>query len=214
MRRCAAADDAPRARAASDAARLGAARRRPAGSGKTAVLTQRFLRLLCTVEDPGEILAITFTRKAAAEMRARVMRALRGELAPSDPGHARSCRRYAAAALRARRRRAAGTCSAEPQSLRIQTIDAFNYALACQLPVASRVGGTLNVTESPRALYARAARRTLLPRRAIPALAPDVQRLFERLDNHWMNLERLIAAAAAASAATGCASSPGKPRRF
>ena len=163
----------------------------PAGSGKTAVLTERFLRLLCTVEDPGEILAITFTRKAAAEMRARVVRALRGELAPADPASAQ-LQAHAAAALAHGAARGWDLRGA-PQSLRIQTIDAFNYALACQLPVASRVGGTLNVTESPRALYARAARHTLLHAEGDPALAPDVERLFERLDNHWMNLERLIA---------------------
>ena len=163
----------------------------PAGSGKTAVLTERFLRLLCTVEDPAQILAITFTRKAAAEMRARVIRALRAELAPSDPATAQL--QAHAAAARAHGAARGWDLEGSPQSLRIQTIDAFNYALACQLPVASRVGGTLNVTETPRELYARAARQTLLHAESDPALAPDVERLFERFDNHWMNLERLIA---------------------
>src|SRR5882762_2446960 len=124
----------------------------PAGSGKTAVLTQRFLRLLCTVEEPGAILAITFTRKAAAEMRARVPR---GEIAADDPCAA-ELRALAGAALRHATVRG-WDLAQDPAALRIQTIDSFTYWLASQLPIAARAGGALRVTETPQELYRRAA---------------------------------------------------------
>jgi ATP-dependent helicase/nuclease subunit A len=163
----------------------------PAGSGKTTVLTQRFLRLLCTVDEPQAILAITFTRKAAAEMRARVLRALREEVPDTDPC-APQLRELAANALRHAAARDWKLLQ-DPGALRIQTIDSFDYWLASQLPVAARAGGTLTVMEAAGELYRHAARRTLVDGESDAQLADDIELLFERFDNNWNQLERLLA---------------------
>ena len=163
----------------------------PAGSGKTAVLTQRFLRLLCTVDEPQAILAITFTRKAAGEMRERVLCALRGEVEADNPCRAQLLQ-LAAAALRHGAARGWKLLQ-DPQALRIQTIDSFEYWLASQLPIAARVGGALEVTDAPEEFYRSAARRTLVDGEREAPLATDIELLFERFDNNWNLLERLLA---------------------
>jgi len=162
----------------------------PAGSGKTTVLTQRLLRLLAVVDEPEEILAITFTRRAAAEMRARVLRALRGEI--GDGAQAERLRQLAAAAL-ARSQARGWRLAQDPGRLRIQTIDSFNFRLASQLPVTARAGSELSVSSRPEELYLRAARETLFAAEEEAELSADLELLFERLDNRWNHVERLLA---------------------
>ena len=164
----------------------------PAGSGKTTVLTARFLALLAVVDQPEQILAITFTRKAAAEMRHRVLAALRAaDAGGSIPGIDGAL----LAAVSARDRQQGWQLLRNAARLRIETIDALNYQLASSLPIAARSGPRLDITPTPAPLYRRAARAAL--RDALEerdAAAAAAQLLLDRLDNRWSRVERLLTA--------------------
>ncbi len=163
----------------------------PAGSGKTTVLSQRFLALLATVSEPEEILAITFTRKAAAEMRERVLRALDGQLDGDDP-MGRQWAQLRGAVLA--RSRAQGWSTEDlPGRLRIQTIDSFNHELARAMPVLGRFQSSLQVVDDAGPLFHEAARRTLQALDAEPELAADADLLLQRLDNNSRRAEELLA---------------------
>ena len=56
------------------------------GSGKTRVLTRRIARLVASGVDPGQIMAITFTRRAAGQMRQRLSALLDGGLGAMQVG--------------------------------------------------------------------------------------------------------------------------------
>lgn len=108
----------------------------PAGSGKTELLTQRILALLAIVDEPEEILALTFTRKAAAEMGNRVTEALTMKKPGSEDSHKMVTWRLAHQAL-ARSAERNWNLSDHPARLRIMTLDSLTGTLARQLPLLS-----------------------------------------------------------------------------
>src|SRR5918994_3635393 len=135
----------------------------PAGSGKTSLLTLRYLRLLATVSCPEEIVAITFTRKAASEMRHRIVRALSLAalpLAADAPPHMRELHALALAAL-AHSRARGWDLERNPSRLHVQTIDGLNHCLAQRLPLAARIALSAAVVDDARPLYREAGRRLL-----------------------------------------------------
>jgi ATP-dependent helicase/nuclease subunit A len=163
----------------------------PAGSGKTTVLAQRFLGALARVDEPEQVLAITFTRKAAAEMRERVLLALEGGLPESQADLSRWQELCAQVHAHAQQR---GWLPAElPARLRIQTIDSLAHEIARGMPLLGRMYANLRVIDSAGSLYAEAAREALRFGAADPEYRDDINLLLVRLDNDWDRAEQLLA---------------------
>jgi ATP-dependent exoDNAse (exonuclease V) beta subunit len=166
----------------------------PAGAGKTELLTQRVLMLLARVEEPEEVIAITFTNKAAAEMRSRIIealqRAVRGDV-PPEP-HKRITFDLATAALAESARRGWALLD-HPGRLRVTTIDAFCAGLARQMPVLSRFGSQPRTVDDARRHYEEAARRALAWLEEEGEHAEAVAAALAHLDNDALRLAGLLA---------------------
>ncbi|MFO1305698.1 MAG: UvrD-helicase domain-containing protein [Burkholderiales bacterium] len=153
----------------------------PAGSGKTELLIQRYLALLATVSSPQRVVAVTFTRKAANEMRERVVAALREarEGTPVAGPHRALTRRLAEAALS--HADAKGWSVLDyPAQLAIGTIDSLCGRIARQAPLSSGLTSSPRPVDDARGLHLEAARATLAS--ADPA-SPAWRTLLARLDN-------------------------------
>jgi ATP-dependent helicase/nuclease subunit A len=107
-----------------------------AGTGKTRVLVERYVNLLRAGVEPDHILAITFTRKAAAEMRQRIIERLKeaSRLSEFDAGRWRELKERLG-------------------DIAVSTIDAFCLSLLREFPLEADVDPGFDLaddTEVPR----------------------------------------------------------------
>jgi ATP-dependent exoDNAse (exonuclease V) beta subunit len=162
----------------------------PAGSGKTELLIQRYLKLLETVDSPDAVVAITFTRKAAGEMRLRVIEALRAVLVGAVPEAEHQRLTFEIAQRVVLHDHLLGWNLAQnPAQLRIETIDALCAAITRRMPWLARFGAMPEITEKADDLYQEAARRTL---RHLEEDNPALAYLLLHLDNDFQRAEVLI----------------------
>jgi ATP-dependent helicase/nuclease subunit A len=145
-----------------------------AGSGKTYVLAQRVINLLLRGVDPTNILCITFTKAAAANMANEVFKRLADWTTLDDKSLDQKIKlstgETANAAKRARARRLFASALETPGGLKVQTIHAFCTRLLHQFPFEANVAARFTVLDeaTTRQLLDRLTTDVLLEASADP----------------------------------------------
>ncbi|WP_395946453.1 UvrD-helicase domain-containing protein [Caedibacter taeniospiralis] len=165
----------------------------PAGSGKTETLTQRYLNLLAHVDAPEEIIALTFTNKAANEMHHRIYQALMDAKSTrtSDESHKKLTLELAQAALKQSQLKHWHILN-NPKRLRITTIDAFCQLLSKQLVFETDEAFSAEVTDSPELLYEKAIDQLIADTTDTSPYYQDFYQLLLHLDNNISNVKQLF----------------------
>lgn len=166
----------------------------PAGSGKTELLIQRYLTLLKQVDVPEAVLALTFTRKAALEMRTRIIAALEKAQypLPNEASPQEIARYQLANAVLQQNQKKNWQLLTNLNRFRIQTLDSFCQSLIRQMPLLSTLTDTLSPTDQPTFLYRLAAQELLTALESSAPWQKSLAYLLGHLDNRLDYLEDLL----------------------
>ena len=125
----------------------------PAGSGKTSLLIKRFLNCLLEVRSPKEVIALTFTNKAASEMEQRLKQALKGEVKNQEIKDL--VKKISKQALINK------WSENYIDSLMVMTIDKLALKLIQQTPILSKSGVNFLTDEDPDEIYREAIKESI-----------------------------------------------------
>ena len=156
-----------------------------AGSGKTKTLIDRVARLLLAGAAPAQILCITYTKAAAAEMQRRLFKVLGAWSVARDDKLAETLTELVGTAPDgidlSRARRLFAQALETPGGLKIQTIHAFCEQLLRRFPVEAGVSPRFQVMDDVEASLIVADARADVARLALSGDSPEVQDAYARL---------------------------------